>query len=153
VLERPPVVINRSPAAPLPPVWHGGLAELIARESAPALARSIRDVMPTLHLEWGPTPGDLLSVTGSRITISRELREAAVAWLRDAPPAERAARAVVVALEVARLLAPTVRLHAQMRLEEQSAEHQRRAVMNAEPAPALSESVGRLLVLIAAGRL
>jgi hypothetical protein len=152
VLERPPVVINRSPAAPLPPVWPGALAELIARESAPALARSIQDVMPTLQLEWGPTPGDLLSVTGSRITISRDLREAAVAWLRDAPPAEQAARAAVVALEVARLLAPTVRLHAQMRLEEQSAEHQRRAVMGAEPGPALSESVGRLLALIAAGR-
>lgn len=152
VVERPPAVPDRPPAAPLPPVWQGALAELIARESAPALARSIHDVTQALQIEWGPTPGDLLSVAGSRITISRELREAAVAWLREAPPAERAGRAVVVALEVARLLAPTIRLQAQMHLERQSPEDQRRAIMDAEPAPALSESVGRLLALITAGR-
>jgi len=151
VLEAPAAAPDQAPAAPLPPVWGPALAELIARESAPALAGSIREVMDGLALEWGAVAGDLTRVDGARIRVSRRLRDSAIAWLRQAPPgAERAERAVQFVLEVARVLAPAVRLVAQMRLEARSEEEQPRALLERESLP-LSESVGRLLALIASG--
>jgi len=155
VLEAPAVAPDHAPVAPLPPVWGPALAELIAREGAPALAGSIREVMDGLALEWGAVAGDLTSVDGARIRVSRRLRDTAIAWLREAPPgAERAERAGQFVLEVARLLGPAVRLRAQMRLEARSEEEQRRALLESEgqrETPPLSESVGRLLALIASG--
>jgi hypothetical protein len=151
ILDRPPVAPDHTPPAPLAPVWSAALGDLIARESAPALSSSIGEVMRTLSLQWAPVTGDLLHVEGETVTISRRLRDVAGAWLREAAPEnERARRAVEFALEVARLLGPTVRLAAQMRLERQSEEEQRRALDGEHP-PVLSESVGRLLALIAAG--
>jgi hypothetical protein len=44
-----------------------------------------------------------------------------------------------------------VRLRAQALLEAKSEDEQRRALLETEPAPALSESAGRLLVLLASG--
>ena len=54
----------------------------------------------------------------------------------------------------ARLLGPTVRLVAQMRLEARSEEEQRRALLESEgegEGLPLSDAVGRLLALIASG--
>ena len=151
VLAAPPPTPDGAPPAALPPVWGPALAELIARESAPALAGSIRDAMAGLTLEWGGTVGDLLRVEGTRINVSRRLREVAVAWIRDAPAgAERAERAVQFALEVARLLGPAVRLLAQARLEEAGEDEQQRALREQDVSP-LSPSIGRLLTLIASG--
>ncbi len=142
---------NDTPPAPFPPVWAPALAELIARESAPALAGSIRDAMASLRLEWGSTAGDLLRVSGTSITVSRRLRDAAVAWIRDPTAgAERAERAVQFVLEVARLLGPTVRLLAQVRLEEADEDEQQRAFLEPDPSP-LPDSIGRLLTLVASG--
>jgi hypothetical protein len=152
VLEAPVLAPDAGPPAPFPPVWRGALAELIARESAPALAASIRAVTDGLTLEWGPVPGDLLHVDRATVRVSRRLRDAALAWLgpREAPG--RAERAAAFALEVARLLGPAVRLRAQMHLEEQPPEKQRQALLEGEGPPApLSPSVGRLLALIASG--
>jgi len=153
VLETPAAAPDRAPAAPLPPAWSPALAELIARESAPALARSIREVMDGLALEWGAVAGDLLRADGATIRVSRKLRDSAIAWLSEAGPgAERAERAVQFVLEVARLLGPVVRLSAQMRLEARCLEEQRRALLEGEgDPPSLSDSVGRLLSLIASG--
>jgi len=155
VLEtRAPTPSRAAPAA-LPPVWARALGELIARESASPLARAIGEVANHLQISWGDVPGDLVRVDGATITLSRSLRASAMAWLRRAGPgAERAERAVQFVLEVARLLAPTVRLLAQARLEAQSEEEQRRALEQGDAAPdaaPLSPSVGRLLALIAAG--
>jgi hypothetical protein len=155
VLEtRAPTPSRAAPAA-LPPVWAPALGELIARESASPLAGAIGEVANHLQLSWGDVPGDLVRVDGATITLSRSLRASAMAWLRQAGPgAERAERAVQFVLEVARLLAPTVRLLAQARLEAQSEEEQRRALEQGDAAPdaaPLSPSVGRLLALIAAG--
>jgi hypothetical protein len=151
VLDAPAPAPDREPAAPAPPVWGPALAELIARESAPALAVSIRDVMDGLTLEWGAVPGDLLQADGTRIRVSRRLREAGIAYVREAPPgAVRAERAIRFALEVARLLGPTVRLLAQVRLEGLHAEEQQDALLEGEPPP-LSGSTSRLLALIASG--
>ncbi len=153
VLEVPATEPDRAPAAPLPPVWGPALAELIARESAPALAASIREVMDGLALEWGAVAGDLTRADGARIRVSRRLRDSAIAWLAETPPGVgRAERAVQFALEVARLLGPTVRLVAQMRLEARSEEEQRRALLESEgEGLPLSDAVGRLLALIASG--
>ncbi len=156
VLETPSTrAPDRFPAAPLQPVWSPALAELIARESAPALGDSIRDVMHGLALEWSAVPGDLMRMDGKTIRLSRELRNAAVTWLGEAPPgAERAERAVQFVLEVARLLGPAVRILAQMRLEALGEEEQRRVFLDSgqgRETPALPESVGRLLALLASG--
>ena len=62
VLERARAA-RRSDARPrrCRPLWAPALAELIARESAPALAAALRrNVMRALALEWGAVPGDLL---------------------------------------------------------------------------------------------
>ena len=81
VQERPAPALDPIPPAPLPPVWAPALAELIARESAPALASSLREVMRALTLEWGAVPGDLLEVDGARVRVSRRLRAAGVEWV------------------------------------------------------------------------
>jgi hypothetical protein len=154
VLDAPAAIADRAPPAPLPPVWNPALADLITRESAPALAASIGRVMDHVVLEWGAPPGDLVSVDGPTIRVSRRLRDAAMSGLREAAPgAARAERAIGFALEVARLLAPEVRVRAQIELEAQSAEDQQRALVpdGETPPRALSESVGRLLTLLASG--
>jgi hypothetical protein len=110
-------------------------------------------VVGGLSLEWGSVAGDLLRADGATFTLDRRLRGAATAWIREAPPgADRAERAVQVALEVARLLGPAVRLRAQMLLETLSEQEQERALREGgRDAPPLSGSVGRLLALIASG--
>jgi hypothetical protein len=150
-VEIPATTPDHAPPAPLPPVWVPALADVIAREGAPALAGAVRDAMAALTLRWGPVEGDLLRDEGATITVSRRLRDTAIAGIREAPAGEeRVARAAQLVLEVARLLAPGVRLRAQMRLEEASPEEQQRALLAGEPS-SLSESVGRLVALIASG--
>jgi hypothetical protein len=152
VLETPSSKVDPRPSAPLAPVWGAALADLIARESASALAPSIREAVDSLALEWGAVPGDLLRLERDTVRISRKLRDTALAWLGEPlPGAERAQRAIQFALEVARLLGPVVRLRAQMLLEAKSQEEQRHALLEALPSPALSSSVGRLLALLASG--
>jgi hypothetical protein len=135
-------------------VWTVALGELIARESAPALAPDIARITAGLALEWGPVPGDLLSLHGQRVRLSRRLREAGMAALTGAAsPPERAEQALRFVLEVARLLAPEVRLRAQARLETLDEAEQRR-ILDEAPAElpeALGESVGRLLALVIRG--
>ena len=154
VLEVPPARQDSSAPSPLPPVWRVALGDLIARESAPALAASIADVTAALDLEWGPVPGDLLRVQGQRIRLDRRLREAAVAALAGAAsPQERAEQALRFVLEIARLLGPEVRGRAQAHLESLGEDEQRRVL---ESAPAelpevMGESVGRLIALVVRG--
>ncbi|HYB70158.1 MAG TPA: hypothetical protein VEH80_05800, partial [Candidatus Bathyarchaeia archaeon] len=140
--------------APLPPVWRTALAELIARESAPALAPAIAAVTAALDLEWGAVPGDLLQVHGQRVRLSRGLREAGLAARAGAAsPQERAEQALRFVLEVARLLGPEVRARAQAHLESLSETEQRRILETAPPElpEALGESVGRLIGLVLRG--
>ena len=155
VLEARTSAPAHATAAPLPPVWAPALAELIVRESAPPLARAIHAAIAELRLEWGDASGDLVRVDGATVTVSRTLRESGMAWLREARAgADRGERAIQFALEVARLLAPLVRLLAQARLGAESEDEQRRAfesVAAGSEAPPLSASVGRLVALINAG--
>jgi hypothetical protein len=152
VQERPAPAQDPIPPAPLPPVWAPALAELIARESAPALAAPLRDVMRALTLEWGAVPGDLLEVDGARVRVSRRLRAAGVEWVGEsAAGPERAQRAIAFVVEVARLVAPAARLRAQARLAASSAAEQARALDTPPHEGALPESVGRLLALVATG--
>ena len=154
VLETPAPEPDRVAPAPLPPVWQGALAELIARESAPALAPAIAAVTAALDLEWGPVPADLLHVHGQRVRLSRRLREAGLAArVGAASPQERAEQALRFILEVARLLGPEVRDRAQARLESLSDAEQRRILEEAPPEPpeTLGESVGRLISLVLRG--
>lgn len=154
ILESPEPAADAAAPAPLPPIWRGALGELIARESAPALAPAIAAVTEDLDLEWGPVPGDLLHVHGQRVRLSRRLREAgATARAGAASPQERAEQALRFVLEVARLLAPEVRHRAQARLEALGEDEQRR-VLEAAPAElpeALGEAVGRLIALVIRG--
>jgi hypothetical protein len=153
VLETVPSRADGRPVAPLAPVWAAALADLIARESAPALASSITRALYELNLEWGAVPGDLLQAEGSTVRMSRALRDAGLDWLGDAATAEeRAARAIQFALEVARLLGPVVRTRAQVLLESASEDEQRRALLEGAPEPRLSASVGRLLAGLVSGR-
>jgi hypothetical protein len=153
VQARPAPTPDPIPPAPLPPVWAPALAELIARESAPALTAPIRDVMHALTLEWGAVPGDLLEVDDARVRVSRRLRAAGVEWVGEAAPGpERAQRAIAFVVEVARLVAPAARLRAQARLAASSAVEQARALDTPPHEGALPESVGRLLALVASSR-
>ncbi len=152
VAESPAPAADRLPPSPLPPVWRPALAELIARESAPPLAESIGHVVGALPLEWGGVDGDLLGADGQKVRLSRHLRAAAISRLREVPPGPgRTERAIEVALEVARLLAPIVRLRAQIHLEAQSVEAQQQALVARPDTAPLSASVGRLLSLLASG--
>lgn len=154
IISAPLPATDPRPPAPLAPVWAEALADLIARESAPALAPSIREALRPLTLEWGAVPGDLSQIDGERIRISARLRDQALALVRaSSTGTERTARAVQIALEVARLLGPVVRLRAQMLLEARSETEQQRALLEAEGemGPVLSESVGRLLALLSSG--
>ncbi|HEY7652341.1 MAG TPA: hypothetical protein VIG07_05930 [Methylomirabilota bacterium] len=154
VLDAPPPRADPTAPAPLPPVWLAALGELIARESAPALAPAIASVTAGLALEWGPVPGDLLRVHGQHIRLSRRLREAGAAALAGAAsPPERAEQALRFVLEVARLLGPEVRNRAQARLESLSEAEQRRILEEApaELPEALGDSVGRLVALVIKG--
>jgi hypothetical protein len=154
VREAPTPRVDGAPPAPLPPVWRAALAELIAREAAPALAPAIAAVAEDLALEWGPVPGDLLHVHGQRIRLSRRLREAGTAALAGAASSqERAEQALRFVLEVARLLGPEVRGRAQARLESLGEAEQRRVLETApaELPEALGESVGRLIALVLRG--
>jgi hypothetical protein len=154
VLAAPPLRGDAAEPAPLAAVWRAALADLIARESHPALAPGIRQVMDGLALEWGPVPGDLLRVDGGAGRLSGRLRDAALAEVRAASPgAERAERAIAFVLEVARLLGSEVRVRAQERLEGLTEAEQQRLWADASAAPPalLQESVGRLLALVAAG--
>src|SRR4030095_5986992 len=146
VAEAPPPAADRVPPSPLPQVWRPALAELIARESAPALAESIGHVVGALALEWGGVDGDLLGADDRAIRLSRHLRAAAISRLREvAPGPGRTERAIEVALEVARLVAPIVRLRAQIHLEAQSLEAQQQALGARPDTAPLSASVGGLL--------
>jgi hypothetical protein len=154
IVASPAPAPEASAAAPLPPLWRGALGELIARESAPALAAAIAAVTGDLDLEWGPVPGDLIAVQGQRVRLSRRLREAGAAALAGAASApERAEQALRFVLEVARLLAPAVRLRAQARIEALPEEEQRHLLEEAPAGPpeALGESVGRLIALVLRG--
>lgn len=154
ILESPKPAADAGAPAPMPPIWRGALGELIARESAPALASAIAAVTDDLELEWGLVPGDLLHRQGQRIRLSRRLRDAGeAARAGAASPQERAEQALRFVLEVARLLGPEVRRRAQARLEALSEDEQRRILEDAptELPEAVGESVGRLIALVVRG--
>lgn len=154
VLEAPAPREDPRAPAPFKPLWTPALAALIAHESAQALGPSIADAVAALSLEWGATPGDLLHLNGTRARVSRQLLDAGLEWIRQAPPGpDRGGRAGALALEVARLLGPEVRRRAQARLEALPPDAQQRAWDAAESAPTrpLGEPVGRLLTLLAGG--
>lgn len=139
--------------APLPPVWGPALADLIARESAPPLAVPLRELVPTLGLEWGAVPGDLVRVDDRTVRLSRRLREAGMQWIAGAMPGpERGQRAIAFVLEVARLLAPEARRRAQAQLLALSPSEQERALQAQAVEGPLPESVGKLLALVARGQ-
>src|SRR5215467_8661504 len=151
VVEAPPPQAREVAPAPLAPVWNRALADLIARESAPALGSAIVDVLAAIELEWGAVPGELVRVWTKRVRLSAELRDAATASLRSAEPGrERAEQALRFVLEVARLLGPEVRGRAQALLEALPEEGQAQRLEAAEQEPeALDPSVGRLIALLA----
>lgn len=155
VIGMPEATPDPRPPAPLAPLWRRALAALIARESAPVLGPAILEGMDGLALEWGPVPGDLIASDGRALRVSLRLRDAAHDWIRSARPGpERGERAARFILEVARLLAPALRLSAQIALEALSEEDQLRRWQAAEaqgPEP-LHESVGRLVALVASGQ-
>jgi len=152
IAERPAAAIDAAPPAPLPAVWSPALAEIIARESAPALAGALREIVPRLALEWGPVPGDLVQVGDGRARLSRRLRDTVLAWVGEAAGPERAQRAIAFVVEVARLLAPAARLLAQSRLLELDPEAQAAALAAVEPERRdLPDSVGRLVALVLRG--
>ena len=153
ILEAPTARVQETAPAPLPPVWNSALGDLIGRESAPALASAIVEVLRDTPLEWGAVPGDLVRAWEKRIRLSARLRDAAAASLRSAAPGqERAEQALRFVLEVARLLGPDVRARAQALLESlPEAEQARRLDDASEPPEALDASVGRLIALLARG--
>jgi hypothetical protein len=151
VLDAPPPVVDPRAPAPMPPIWRTAVAALIARESAAALAGAIDEVMADLTLEWGPVAGDLAVVEGRHARIARRLRDTAEEWIRAAAPdADRGKRAAAFILEIARLLGPSVRLAAQLRLEALPEAEQLRRLQEAESTPpaSLPPAVGRLISLL-----
>lgn len=154
LIETREPAIDARPPAPLPAVWRTPLAVLIARESAAALGPTIAEATSALALEWGPVPGDLVATEPGRARLSRRLRDLAAESIRGAAPgAARAERAARFILEVARLLAPAVRLDAQLRLEALPEEEQFQRWETAAPAAGpLDDSVGRLVALVASGQ-
>ena len=129
VQERPAPALDPIPPAPLPPVWAPALAELIARESAPALAAPLRDVLREADARMGRGPRR--SPGGRRRARAREPpppRGGSRVGGRSAAGPERAQRAIAFVVEVARLIAPAARLRAQARLAAASPAEQARAL-------------------------
>ena len=154
VLARPAPRDDARAPAPLAPVWRPALAVLVARESAPVLGGAIGEALAALDLEWGPVPGDLISVHGRVARVRRQLLDEGLTWIREAPAGvARGERAGALALEVARLLAPELRRRAQARLEALPADEQQRRweASAGDGDVALGETVGRLLALLARG--
>jgi hypothetical protein len=150
VLERRPPAVDARPAAPMAPLWRAALAELIARESAAPLAAPLREVLAPVELCWGPVPGDLVAWAGRRVTVARRLADVGRAWIGEAPAGqERLGRAVLFALEVARLLAPEARRRAQELLAGLP-EAAQAAALAAEPPPP-GDAVPRLLARLSSG--
>lgn len=150
VLAAPAAAASTRAAAPLPPVWRPALAALIARESAPPLTRALGEALDTVALEWGPVPGDLVAIDGDRIRLSDRLHERGREHVRAAAPEARPERAAEFALDVARLLAPAMRLRAQLHLAALPEAEQRRRLEEVTPAGS-GESIGRLLALVVGG--
>ena len=153
VLDRPrPAPDPRGPA-PMAGVWRRALAWLIARESARPLAGVIGETLATLELEWGAVPGDLVAWSGPRATVSRRLADVGLRWLADAPAGDdRVGRAIVLAMEVARLLAPEVRARAQDALATLPEPAQAAAWNSPAPTPP-DDAIPRLLAHLLAGHL
>ena len=155
VLEAPAPRVDPRPPVPMLPVWTSALAELIARESPPILAEPIAAALRTLELEWGPVPGDVLHVERGHLRVTRGIRDAGLSRVQAATESsDRGERAIQLALEVARLVAPEIRRRAQDALAALPDAEQRRrwdAAASAPP-PGFSESAGRLIALIASGQ-
>jgi hypothetical protein len=155
VLEAPEPPADARPPAPMLPVWRSALADLIGRESPPILAEPIAAALRAVELEWGPVPGDVLRVEPSHLRVSRRIRDLGLGRVHEAREVSaRAERAIQLALEVARLLAPEIRQRAQDALAALPNPEQRRRwdAAAAAPPPTMSESAGRLIALIASGQ-
>ena len=156
IIARPAPAPDARPPAPMPPIWRTALAALIARESAAALGPAVAEALAGTALEWGPVPGDLVAIDAGRARIARRLRDVAAEWIRSAEPGlPRGERAAALVIEVARLLAPGVRLAAQLALEALPEAEQLRRWEEAERADAaapLDASVGQLIALVASGQ-
>lgn len=104
--------------APFTPSWDSPLAEAIVRESTPLLETAIREVLPLLRPSWGPVRGDLVEAGPAGLTLSPTLVAVYRGRLRTlADPGERLALGARLFGEVVNLIAPTLRLAAQHRLE------------------------------------
>lgn len=135
VVTVPPVGAEAGPTEPLSPAWRSALGALLARESSPILRPWIAKALAQVSLLWGPVSGDLLEVAGDRVILSLRLpRLFTERLMRGSSAAERLALALAFISEVARLLAPLLRLRAQAELERLSEDVQWEAVEMA-PAP------------------
>ncbi|MBI4589911.1 MAG: hypothetical protein HY725_13835 [Candidatus Rokubacteria bacterium] len=101
----------------LSPGWRRTLGELIAHGSAPLLRPSILGVVERLPLEWGPVTGDLVEVGEDRLVVSLRLPHLFRRLLEAQHTlGQRVGVALRFAAEVAKLLGPAVRRHAQTAL-------------------------------------
>src|SRR5205085_694374 len=109
---------------------------VVVAQSAPALARPLRDVMRATTLEWGPVDADLVAVTPTGLRVSTRLHDAAGEAIRSAPtrPA-RLALALATVTETAALCGDHLRTQAQTRLAGLSEAEQEEALGAAPEGP------------------
>ena len=143
VLSVPPVQPPEGARAPLSPRWRSAVGELIAHGSTPLLRPSILGVVERLRLEWGPVAGDLVEARGERLVVSLSLPRLFRFKLEaHQEMGQRLSLALEFAAEVAKLLGPAVRAHAQAALASLPESKQRAAL---ELAAATSETAASTL--------
>ena len=143
VLAVPSLAPSEGPRAPLSSRWRCAIGELIAHQSASLLRPSILGVVDRLRLEWGPVAGDLVEAAGEHLVVSWRLPRLFRLKL-EAQKGEEECLSVALhcAMEVAKLLGPAVRAHAQAALASLPEPEQRAAL---ESAALVSETAASTL--------
>lgn len=150
VLDERGEILERLPDAPVPvlrgdpllsPDWKAALLRLIATDSTALLHTALWPVMDELRLTWGPVRRELWALRGSDLVLHAGMVGVyRAALVRANSAGKRLLLASRFLSELARLIGPLVRAHAQARVAGLSPADQNVALMFAAPnVPGLSD--------------
>jgi hypothetical protein len=122
--------------------------EIVAGLIAIVMATSARELGPWLlaaaremQFVWGPVHADLVTIAGTRVTLSHRLRRMLADSVRDRPRADALGIALAMLREAADLVADVLRARAQAALAVEDAAVQAAALQTDEPAPADARAI------------
>jgi hypothetical protein len=130
----PPPASSR--VAPFEAMLRAGVASIVMAQSAPALGRSLQDIVRTMTLEWGPVDEDLVITIPDGLRVSTRLHDAAREAIRvTATRQEHLGLALTLMSDIAALAGDFLRAHAQARLAALGPEEQAAALREKGEAP------------------